>query len=215
MNAIRPAPKARNVIAQAKRGTSAGLGLRPHTNHEPCKGGILRMACGLIPPVAVASLTPAGQPSAGCLRFAPAQGSSQFFEVTQGCARSSLPLGFYIAGPSALRFTAIPAPKARNVIAQAKRGTSAGLGLRPRTNHEPCKGGISRVARGLIPPLQGSSHFFGVTQGCARSSLPLGFYIAGPSALRAATPNTGPSALRDHHGCPVLHNHRGHSALCL
>lgn len=41
MNAIRPAPKARNVIAQAKRGTSAGLGLRPHTNHEPCKGGIL------------------------------------------------------------------------------------------------------------------------------------------------------------------------------
>ena len=56
MNAIRPAPKARNVIAQAKRacrvravrpfyaGTSAGLGLRPHANHKPCKGGILRGA---------------------------------------------------------------------------------------------------------------------------------------------------------------------------
>ena len=168
------APKVRNVIAQAKRGTSACLGLWPHTNREPCKGGIFRVACGLIPPL---------------------QGSSHFLDVTQGCARSSLPLGFYIAGPSALRFDAIPAPKVRNVIAQAKRacrvravrpfyaGTSADLGLRPHTNHEPCKGGIVRVAHGLIPPLQGSSHFFDVTQGCARSSLPLGFYIVGPSAL--------------------------------
>ncbi len=194
MNAIRPAPKARNVIAQAKRGTSAGLGLRSDTNYQPCKGEIVRVACGLISPF---------------------QGSSHFFDATQGCARSSLPLGFYIAGPSALRAAAIPAPKARNVIAQAKRGTSAGLGLRARKNHEPCKGGILRVTRDLIPPLQGSSHFFDATQGCAPSSLPLGYYIAGPSALYAATPNTGPSALRDHHGCPVLHNHRGHSALCL
>ena len=182
MNANRPAPKARNVIAQAKRGTSAGLGLRPHTNHEPCKGGILRVAYGLIPPL---------------------QGSSHFPDVTQGCARSSLPLGFYITGPSALIRGSVwerscarsrsvmprirrligPAPKAHNVIAQAKRGTSACLGFRPHTNHEPCKGGIFRVPRGLISPLQGSSHFFDVSQGCARSSLPLGFYITGPSAL--------------------------------
>ena len=186
MNANRPAPKARNVKAQAERacrvravrpfcaGTSAGLGLRPHTNHEPCKGGILRVTHGLMPPL---------------------QGSSHFFDVTQGCAPSSLPLGFYITGPSALHFAAIPAPKVRNVIAQAKRacrvravrpfcaGTSAGLGLRPHTNHEPCRGGIVRVARGFIPPLHDSSHFSDMTQGCAPSSLPLGFYIAGPSAL--------------------------------
>ena len=36
---------------------------------------------------------------------------------------------------------------------------------------------------GFVPPLQGLLGFSDVTQGCARSSLTLGFYIFGPSAL--------------------------------
>jgi hypothetical protein len=42
MNAIRPAPKASNVIAQTKRGTSAGLIPQPHKNRERGRGGVLR-----------------------------------------------------------------------------------------------------------------------------------------------------------------------------
>ncbi len=65
----------------------------------------------------------------------------------------------------------------------------------PLNDFAACELDGPRVTRDLISPFQGSSHFFYVTQGCAPSSLPLGFYMAGPSALRAATPNTGPSTL--------------------
>ena len=70
-----------NITAQAARGTSEAWGLRPHKNHEPCKGDILRVATAAI---------------------APFQGFSHFPGATRGCATASLSPGFYIAGPWAL-----------------------------------------------------------------------------------------------------------------
>ncbi len=93
-------------------------------------------------------------------------------------------LTFYLPRPRAELGRS--APKVRNVKAQGQRGTSASLGMRPPQDHEPCKGGMFRVMHVFVAPLQGSSRFSDVTQGCAPSSLPLGYYIAGPSALRTS-----------------------------
>ncbi len=68
-----------------------------------------------------------------------------------------------------------------NVIAQTKRGTSAGLGHAAVIN-QPWKGGIELNGRGYFAPA-GLVRSPAGTQGCARSSLTLGYYIAGPSAL--------------------------------
>ena len=72
--------------------------------------------------------------------------------------------------------------RSANRIAQGQRGTSAALGS-DGGGIQPCKGGILRVLGGSIAPLQGSSRLSRVTQGCAPTSLTLGYYIAGLSAL--------------------------------
>ena len=46
------------------------------------------------------------------------------------------------------------------------------------------KGRDQNVGNANMPPLQGSFHSSHVTQACARSSLCLGYYICGPSALQ-------------------------------
>ena len=71
--------------------------------------------------------------------------------------------------------------RSANVIAQGQRGTSAALGHAVAMG-KPCKGAIELDARGsfALAGLHGSP---AGTQGCARSSLTLGYYIAGLSAL--------------------------------
>ena len=73
-----------------------------------------------------------------------------------------------------------------NVIAQTKRGTSAGLGHAAAIN-QPCKGGIELNGRGYFAPA-GLVRSPAGTQGCARS-------LADPGLLhcRAFGPQFGPA----------------------
>ena len=71
--------------------------------------------------------------------------------------------------------------RSANVIAQGQRGTSAALGHAVAMG-EPCKGAIELGARGCFA-LAGLHRSLTGTQGCARSSLTLGYNIAGLSAL--------------------------------
>ncbi len=110
-----------------------------------------------------------------------------YFVLYGGTALSPLPIS---------RRARMEGRRSANVIAQGQRaqpreglsgpfyaGTSAALGHAVAMG-KPCKGAIELDARGgfALAGLYGSP---AGTQGCAPTSLTLGYYIAGPSALHS------------------------------